>query len=357
MLTLLLLLTDGPGQGGGIARYNLDLLHALSLAPGVSQIHVLCRNGDAHARVPEKVQSIAVRPGKIAFASTALTMARTLPKTTLVFCGHVYLAPVALIITKLFGLRFWLQLHGIDAWSRPSKLRALACSHASFVTAVSRYTRRRFLTWCPLPDDCVKVLPNTVNSAFQVLPERKPAESCLRLLTVGRLAAGEAYKGQDRIIKALPELIARSGSCRYQIVGQGDDRARLVALAANLEVTQSVEFLDNVSAAELPNIYAQSDVFVMPSTGEGFGITFLEAMASGLPALGFGVDGSVDPLAEGDLGWIATEDTLVDTILAAANGPRGSALASATQARFGQPNFQAHVAQLVRVFLGSRSFE
>jgi len=353
MLSLLLLLTDGPGQGGGIARYNLDLLHALSLAPGVSQIHVLCRQGDANAKLPEKVRRIEVRPGKIAFASTALTMARSLPEESLVFCGHVYLAPVTLIIKKLFGLKFWLQLHGIDAWSRPSTLRALACAQASYVTAVSRYTRRRFLKWCPVPDDCVKVLPNTVNSAFQVPPERIGVKSCLRLLTVGRLAASEAYKGHDRIIKALPELIARTGACRYQIVGQGSDKARLVALAAALNVTQSVEFLDNVSAAELPIIYAQSDVFVMPSTGEGFGITFLEAMASGLPALGFGVDGSVDPLANGDLGWVATEDTLADTILAAANGARGAALAGAAQARFGQANYQAHVARLVQAFLGA----
>lgn len=355
MLTLLLLLTDGPGQGGGIARYNLDLLHALALAPGVGQIHLLCRNGDANASVPEKVRQLIVRPGKIAFANTALSMVRALPKNTLVFCGHVYLAPVALVIKKLLGLRFWLQLHGIDAWSRPSKLRALACSNASFVTSVSRYTRRRFLEWCPLPDDCIKVLPNTVGGAFQVQPARESSESCLRLLTVGRLAAGEAYKGQDRIIKALPELIKRIGECRYQIVGQGDDMPRLVALAVALGVSQSVEFLSSVSASELPKIYAQADVFVMPSTGEGFGITFLEAMASGLPALGLGVDGSVDPLANGDLGWVATEDTLVDTILSAAKGPRGAALANATQARFGQANYQAHVARLVQVFLDAQA--
>lgn len=351
MLTVFMLLTDGPGQGGGIARYNLDLLQALALCPEVEQIHLLCRNGNPEATVPEKVERFVVCPGKITFARKALNMARTLPKTSLVFCGHVYMSPVALVIKRLTNVPFWLQLHGIDAWSRPSRLRAYACAQASLVTAVSRYTRRRFLGWCPLPDERAKVLPNTVNPMFQV-QDRQPAHGgSLRLLTVGRLAAGEAYKGHDRIIRALPELKTQAPNCHYQIVGQGDDKPRLIALAADLGVSNSVEFLDSVSADALPKIYAQADVFVMPSTGEGFGITFLEAMASGLPALGMGVDGSVDPLADGTLGFIANESNLVETILAAARGPRGAALAAATLARFGQEKYRAHVAELVRSYL------
>ncbi len=352
MLSILMLLTDGPGQGGGIARYNLDLMQALALSPEVRQIHLLCRNGNPETEVPEKVQCFVVRPGKFAFASKALSMARALAKDApidaLVFCGHVYMSPVALVIKRLTNVQFWLQLHGIDAWSRPSRLRAYACAQASSVTAVSRYTRRRFLSWCPLPDARVKVLPNTVNPVFHVQDRQQQHRDSLRLLTVGRLSAGEAYKGHDRIIRALPELKTKVPNCHYQIVGQGDDKPRLVALAAQLDVSNCVEFLDSVSATLLPQIYSQADVFVMPSTGEGFGITFLEAMASGLPALGMGVDGSVDPLADGALGFIANESNLVETILKAARSPRGAALAAAAQARFGQDKYRAHVAGLVR---------
>ena len=61
-------------------------------------------------------------------------------------------------------------------------------------------------------------------------------------------------------------------------------------------------FAGQVADAELADYFALADVFAMPSTGEGFGIVFLEAAASGLPVIGGNRDGSVDALAEGRIG-------------------------------------------------------
>ncbi len=60
--------------------------------------------------------------------------------------------------------------------------------------------------------------------------------------------------------------------------------------------------------------YRMADIFVMPSTGEGFGIVFLEAMACGLPAVGLDMDGSVDPLETAALGHPVNEAELESTI-------------------------------------------
>jgi glycosyltransferase involved in cell wall biosynthesis len=65
-----------------------------------------------------------------------------------------------------------------------------------------------------------------------------------------------------------------------------------------------VSFAGFVAPDELVDHYRLADVFAMPSTGEGFGVVFLEAMACGTPVLGGNRDGSVDALDGGRLGLL-----------------------------------------------------
>ena len=72
-----------------------------------------------------------------------------------------------------------------------------------------------------------------------------------------------------------------------------------------------MRFLGAVDQNCLVDAYRAADLFVMPSTGEGFGIAFLEAMACGTPALGLDVAGARDALADGELGTaVSDEDDL-----------------------------------------------
>jgi glycosyltransferase involved in cell wall biosynthesis len=73
----------------------------------------------------------------------------------------------------------------------------------------------------------------------------------------------------------------------YVVVGDGDDRARLQNLAKERDLTERVRFVGAQPQGVLADVYRMADLCVMPSTGEGFGIAFLEAMACGTPALGF----------------------------------------------------------------------
>ena len=124
------------------------------------------------------------------------------------------------------------------------------------------------------------------------------------LLTVGRMDARERYKGHDRVIEALPQLVAAGHDVIYVVVGEGDDVDRLKVSAVEAGVADRVRFIGAVGRETLVDAYRMADLFVMPSTGEGFGIAFLEAMACGTPALGLAIAGAADALADGELGTV-----------------------------------------------------
>ena len=288
-MRVLALLGEPLDASGGIAQFNRDLVAALRSR---HEVHVAALDG-----------------GRWRYALRVLRAgARVRPDA--VFCGHLHLAPLAAFVARLRGVPLWLQVHGIEAWQRPSWLRRRALSQASLVTAVSRHTRARLLGWANLAPDRVKVLPNTVDTRFH--PGQKTAALARRLgvagkrvlLTVGRLAAAERYKGHDRLIAALPDLLRRHSDLCYVVVGDGDDRARLEAAARAAGVAEAVRFAGAIAHDELPDFYRLADVFVMPSTGEGFGIVFLEAIACGVHAIGATGTGAADPLGDGARGLL-----------------------------------------------------
>jgi len=169
------------------------------------------------------------------------------------------------------------------------------------------------------------------------------------VLTVARLDPGEDYKGYDRILQALPSIQAACGPVRFLLAGKGNDRPRLEAMARDLGVGHAVTFAGFVPDAELADHYRLADVFAMPSTGEGFGIVFLEAMACGTPVLAGNRDGSVDALDGGRLGHLVAPndvDAIANGIIALLKrqGPGWwfdrQALHDAVTQRFGRTAFR-----------------
>ena len=90
-------------------------------------------------------------------------------------------------------------------------------------------------------------------------------DDTLRLLTVGRL---QARKGQDTVIQALPKLAEKFPNISYTIAGDGEDKKRLQALAANLGVTHRVNFFGEFDDSQLANLYASHDVFVLANRND-----------------------------------------------------------------------------------------
>jgi len=127
------------------------------------------------------------------------------------------------------------------------------------------------------------------------------------ILTVARLVP---HKGQDVIVRALPKLSAEFPNVKYVVVGEGHDETRLREIAIELGVEDSVVFAGALSEAELPEAYATATVYAGPSrvdneiNVEGFGISFLEASASGLPVVAGDSGGVRSAVKDGETGMV-----------------------------------------------------
>ena len=351
---MLALVTEAWGGHGGIAQYNRDLIAALADPNGTSSIEVLPRFvRDRSECTPEGVIQHPPKLGKFAYTMYAFRRAVAL-KPDVIFCGHLYMAPLAQFITSITGAQLVVQLHGIEIWKEPTNQQRHALEQASLVLCVSRHTRRTALSYANIPQHRIRVQANTVSDEYTP-GNREAARSSFGiarnafcLLSVGRLDSQERYKGQDRVINALPELKKLDPNLLYLISGEGDDRPRLEALAQKVGVADVVRFLGQVPRENLADLYRAADLFTLPSTGEGFGIVFLEAMACGTPALGIGVSGARDALADGELGLAPRQHELEDVLATAISqyNRNDECLARAVNSRFGTSRFAARASEL-----------
>jgi phosphatidylinositol alpha-1,6-mannosyltransferase len=353
-LRVLALVTDAFGGRGGIAQYNRDFLSSLATCDRIGDVIVLPRAiATPLGTLPSGVRQLPPVQGRLAFSLAALWAGRVHRPIDVVFCGHLFMAPLAAVIARLLHARLWVQVHGTEAWQELSRLYRHSVEAADLVTAVSRYTRRHMLEWIGIDPARVKILPNTVDPRFHPGPkrgyllDRHDARGKKILMTVSRLAGSERYKGHDRVIRSLPQVLLHHPEAIYLIVGDGDDRPRLEALASEFAVQDKVRFAGLVASEDLPDYYRLADVLVMPSTGEGFGIVFLEAMACAIDVIGGNQDGSIDPLGDGAVGSaIDPEDSeeLVSAISAALRKPAGNVVGAT---RFKPQVFSKHIQALV----------
>jgi len=301
--------------GGGISAFSRELSAALA---GLGhRLALFGRDDRDQDWNGARLRGAGARPPwarKLAFAWQLFTGAWR-ERPALIISTHPNFAPVALLAKWVLGIPYVVVGHGIDVHPALSRTRTFALRRAAAVWAVSRWTRERVLQ-LGVPPDRIQVIGNTVDEQrFGLVAAQSDGqgESVLRaryglahdervLLTVARLDAAEQYKGCDTVLRALSLLQSSFPGVRYLVVGTGSDQPRIAGLAEELGVGGRVSFCGFVGEGELTDYYRLADVFVMPSTGEGFGIVFLEAMACGTPVVGGGQDGTRDALADGALG-------------------------------------------------------
>ena len=207
--------------------------------------------------------------------------------------------PLPLLGEQLEGIPYVALTHGAEVWMAhapgAARLVRRALRGARGITAVSGYTARTIRRVVG-PNTPVSVLSPGVD-ADRFTPaveggwvrERHALGSRPTVLCVSRLVP---RKGQDILIRSLPQIRDLVPEATLLLTGTGPHRATLERLADGAP-PGSVVFAGEVSDADLPAYYAASDVFAMPCRSrwgglevEGFGIVFLEAAAAGKAVVG-----------------------------------------------------------------------
>jgi phosphatidylinositol alpha-1,6-mannosyltransferase len=220
----------------------------------------------------------------------------------IVLAAHPNLAlPAALMKGLSPHLKSVVICHGVEVWQLLPRARRAALRRADLLIAPSRYTVLKIHDIQGIPIDRIRRLAWPLSPAFLSLAAHPtelepPAEfpNGKVILTVGRWAASERYKGVDDLIRAFAQLRPAIPDLHLVVVGEGDDLMRLQKLAAETNTTDAVHFLQGLSREKLAACYGRADVFALPSTGEGFGMVFLEAMAFGKPIVAVAAGGSTD---------------------------------------------------------------
>ena len=300
---------------GGIQNYVQTLFAALQNVLGEDGVRIVAVPGEPERRDDG---SSALRPFvKLRFLVSALAAAISWTPDFII-CAHIGVAPAGRIIQRLTRIPYWVILYGIEVWGELSPAKQKALRAAQRLVSITRFTLNATIARHSLDNPRALILPPTLPKERTALPATVPTSSPgdiqpPMVLTVGRVASSERYKGHDVMLEAWPSVLRRLPDAVYWIVGGGDDLARLEAKAGELGIAASVRFAGPVSPEELALCYHRCCVFAMPARteldaraprGEGFGIVYLEAMAQGKPVVGPRVGAPAEFIRDGEHGLL-----------------------------------------------------
>ncbi len=313
-------------ETGGIQNFSRTLIAACDQILG-RPVAVLSRN-DRRSDLPpdftagRDVQCVGMLPANA--RPPGLVAASLQHRRDFVLTTHPNFTPWLRLLKRLGGGQYMTVAHGIEVWGDWSSSLTRGMAAASRILAVSRYTgdsvRAQLKQRCPPID----IFPNAVDTTrfvpgprFNEIRRRLDiSEQAMVMLTVARVAKSEERKGYRQILEMMPRLTSEFPELVWVLGGKGNDLDDVRAAAESLGVTAACRFPGFVSDADLPALYQAADFFVLPSRKEGFGIVFLEALASGIPVIGGNQDGSVDALDHGRLGLLINPDDEVELMQA-----------------------------------------
>jgi glycosyltransferase involved in cell wall biosynthesis len=314
------------GGGGGVASYQI----ARALAKRQHEVDVLTTrwsglpgeetvDGLGVYRVPvlgRAELSIASLPSMFSFlpcgVARGIQILRKKEYDVLNTHFAIPSGPTGVVLSRLFHTPLVLTIIGGDIYDptkrlSPSRNRVLrevvrrVLNSSSQIIAISEDIKRRAREDLQCHKDVEVIHYGLDTPRFEELSRSELGlpEGEVVLITIGRLIKRKAL---DQLLMALAEL-GHPGP-RLLIIGEGPEEKPLRDLAERLRLSSQVQFLGAIWGARKFQYLAASDVFVLPSAHEGFGLVFLEAMHCGLPVVATSSGGQTDFLKDGETGFL-----------------------------------------------------
>jgi phosphatidylinositol alpha-1,6-mannosyltransferase len=320
MGTTLIVTNDFPPRQGGIETF----VHALATrVPGDDVVVYTSSEPGAAAHDTALPFPVIRDPSRTLLptprvARRAVEIARRHGCDRAWFGAAAPLAAMAPALRRGGVRRMVATTHGHEIWwARTPGARQVMRrigDHVDVVTYLGEYTRRRIAPALGPRARLVRLVPGVDVAGFRPAP--RPGREVLErhgivgrtvVLCVARLVT---RKGQDTLIRALPDIRRAVPGAVLVIVGGGPDEVRLRKLARR-HADGHVVFAGGLDHASTAPYYAAADVFAMPCRtrkagleAEGLGIVFLEAAASGLPVVAGDSGGAPDAVVGGVTGTV-----------------------------------------------------
>ncbi|MEU0081593.1 glycosyltransferase family 4 protein [Micromonospora tulbaghiae] len=321
MSRTLLITNDFPPRPGGIQSFVHNL--AVRQQPGSVVVYASSWRGAEKFDADQPFEVVRERTRVLLptplIARRAARLARAYDCDTVWFGAAAPLGLLAAGLRRRAGIRRAVALtHGHEVgWAAlpgaRSALRRIGRG-VDVTTYLGEYTRARLARVLDGLTELRRLAPGVDVDTYHPEVDGGRVRSRLGLadrpvvVCVSRLVP---RKGQDMLIRALPEIRRRVPDAALLVVGGGPYRSTLEKLARQTGLERDVVFTGSVPSAELPAHYAAGDVYTMPCRTrnrgldvEGLGIVYLEASATGLPVVAGDSGGAPDAVREGETGYV-----------------------------------------------------
>ena len=315
--SILLISSEFPPNVGGIGNHAYNLAKSLSGAGYSITVVTNSENipqADLDGFVEKQNFKIHfIKRGRFLLATYFSRLRKamaTARKVDTVICSGKFSLWQAIAIQFFFPKKEWIAVvHGSELDLKSSyakKLTDLSLQKFSKIISVSAYTQK-FLPKNISPKTKLNIIPNGIDtnefSGNEKSHTKLPGNPSL--ITIGSVTE---RKGQENVIRALPEILKKYDDARYHIVGKPVLKKKFSEMASELGVQDIIKYYGAVSRQELLSTLQAAQIKLMLSNHtsdgdfEGFGIAVLEANAFGIPVIGSRNSGIADAIKDNETG-------------------------------------------------------
>lgn len=319
--------SEFPPLPGGIGNHALHLANQLTVKGFQVTICTDQRSENLHDDIKfDNIQSFSIRRIKryslifiTYFVRLLFCFVEARRNDTVLVSGKFSLWSGAFLKMFFKRKKIIAILHGSELFAGDKfqqNLTKWSLKQFNNLIAVSNFTKKMTLQL----DNSLSI--EVINNGFSSVIKNDVKESLKgfpKIVTVGNVTY---RKGQQNVIKALPDLRKVYPNIHYHIVGLPTEKRDFQKLADELGVSNLITFHGAVSNEDLSAIVAGSDLFIMLSQKlangdfEGFGIAILEANALGLPSIGSSDSGITDAISDKFSGRLVLPNDITDITIA-----------------------------------------